>query len=299
MFAGRDGIQKMAVEFGDAQLVEMLDQRQEARLVGRHFGVRRSNQEGLIALVAASVDQIGGFGVGASDDEARNPHNVELETGRVQSLVLLVLCHKNFAALMAALLCTRTLVLDVVARNTGFHKAADQVAHVRITAVAGVGVRDDERPEVVGQRCGALRVGHPRTQILLVAIRREQGAHERSCFVRHLAERIAGEIRSRVLARAALRRRRPATKIDPFDPHPPHRHRLPRRVWTKGGDALALGKKFAQAIVKRRGRLTGDGIVVADGTALLDYLTRGVESNYPRESRTVKPLPGFADLVLE
>ena len=149
VLSGRDGVQEMAVEFGDSELVEMLDQRQEARLVGRHVEVRRAEQEGLIALVAATVDQVGGFGVGAGDDEAGNAHDVELEAGRVQSLVLLVLRHKHFAALMAALLGARTLVLDVVARNAGLHEAADQVAHVRIAAVAGVGVGDDERPEVV------------------------------------------------------------------------------------------------------------------------------------------------------
>ena len=81
----------MAVEFGDAQLVKMLDQRQEARLVGRHVGVGRAEQERLIAFVAATVDQVGGFGVGAGDDDAGNPHDVELEAGGVQSLDLLVL----------------------------------------------------------------------------------------------------------------------------------------------------------------------------------------------------------------
>src|SRR5258708_13596545 len=110
----------MAVEFGDFQLVKMLDQRQEARLVGRYVGVRRPNQKGLIALVAATVDQVGGFGVCAGDDDARNTHDVELEAGCIQSLVLLVLWHKNFAALMAALLSARTLVLHVLARTAGF-----------------------------------------------------------------------------------------------------------------------------------------------------------------------------------
>ena len=88
---------------------------------------------------------------------------------------------------MAALLGARTLVLDVVARNAGFHKAADQVANVRIAAVAGVGIGDDEWPEVVSLRRGSLRLGHTRAQIMLVAIRRQQGAHERRRFVGHLA----------------------------------------------------------------------------------------------------------------
>ena len=299
MLSGRYGVQEMAGEFGDSQLVKMLDQRQEARLVGRHVGVRRPNQEGLIAFIAATFDQVGGFGVGAGDDEAGNAHDVELEAGRVQSLVLLVLRHKHFAALMAALLGARTLVLDVVARNAGFHEAADQVAHVWIAAVAGVGVGDDERPKIPSVRRGALRLSHPRTQILLVAIRREQGAHERRCFVGHLAERIAGEIGSRVLARSALGGGRPAAEVDRLDPHPLHRHRLPRRVGAKSGDALALREKFAQAIVKRCGRLTRYRVVVADGAALLDHLTRGIWANDPRESGAVEPLLGLVDFLFE
>src|SRR5271165_4315054 len=146
----------MAVEFSDSQLVKMLDQRQEARLVGRYVGVRRPKQERLIALIAATVDQVGGFGVGAGDDKPRDAHDVELEAGRVQSLVLLVLCHKHFAALMAALLGAWALILDMVARHTGLHEATDKVANVWLAAVAGVGVGDDERPEVVSLRQSAL-----------------------------------------------------------------------------------------------------------------------------------------------
>ena len=133
-------------------------------------------------------------------------------------------------------------------------------------------------------------LGHSRTQVLLIAIRRKQRAHERRRFVGHLAERIACQIRSRIFASAALGRCRPAAEIDAFDSHPLHRHRLPGRVRTKGRDALALGEKFAQAIVERLGRLTRYRVVVRDGAALLDHLPRGVESNDPVETRAVEPL---------
>src|SRR6185369_12129963 len=132
--------------------MEMLDQREEAWLVGRHLRICRPNQEGLVALVASSVNEVGCFSIGTGDDEARNTHDVELKAGRVQSLVLLVLRHEHFAALMATLLRARTLVLDVIARNAGFHKAADQVAHVGLATMASIGVGDDERAEVVGLR---------------------------------------------------------------------------------------------------------------------------------------------------
>ena len=119
--------------------------------------------------------QVGGFGVGAGDDDAGNAHDVELEAGRVQALDLLVLRDEHLAALVAALLGARALVLDVVARHADLDEAADQVANVRVAAVAGVGVGDDERPEVVRRRRGALRLGHPRAQVLLVAVRRRAG----------------------------------------------------------------------------------------------------------------------------
>src|ERR1019366_5170418 len=248
---------------------------------------------------AAAVDQIGSFGVGAGNDKARNAHDVELEAGRVQSLVLLVLCHKHFATLMAALLGARTLVLDVVARHASLYEAADQVADVRVAAVAGVGVGDDEGPEVVSLRRGALRLGHPQTHIVLVAIRRQQGAHERRRFVGYLAEWIAGQIGSRVLAGAALGGGRPPTQVDPFDPHPLHRHRLPGRVRTKSRDALALCEELSQAVMECRRGFARHRVVGGDSAALLDYLTRGVEANDPRESGAVEPLLGRGDFLLE
>ena len=263
MLSGRDGVEQVAVELGDSQLVEVLDQRQEARLVGRHVEVGRAEQERLVALVAAAVDQVGGLGVGAGDDDAGDAHDVELEAGRVQPLVLLVLRHQHLAALVAALLGARALVLDVVAGHAGLDEAADEVAHVRVAAVAGVGVGDDERPEVVRRRRGALRLGHARAQVLLVAVGGEQGAHERRGLVGHLAERIAREIGSRVLARPALGGGRPAAEVDPLDPHALDRHRLARRVRTEGGDALALCEELAQAVVERRRGLARHGVVGA------------------------------------
>ena len=49
---------------------------------------------------------------------------------------------------MAALLRTGLLVLDVVAGNAYLDEAPDEIADVRVAAVAGVRVSDDERPEV-------------------------------------------------------------------------------------------------------------------------------------------------------
>ena len=258
-----------------------------------------AEEERLVALVGATVDQVGRLGVGAGHDDAGDPHDVELEAGGVQPLVLLVLRDQHLAALVAALLGARTLVLDVVARDAGLHEAADQVAHVRVAAVAGVGVGDDERPEVVGRRRRALRLGHARAQIMLVAVGGEERAHPRGGLVGRLAERVAREIGPRVFARSPLGGDRPAAQVDPFDPHPLHGHGLPRRVGAEGGDALPLREELAQAVVKRRRGLARHRVVVSDRAALLDDLARAVKADDPREAGAVEPALGGGDFLFE
>ena len=100
---------------------------------------------------------------------------------------------------MAALLGARLLVLDVVARNTDFDETSDEVAHVRIAAVAGIGVGDNHRREVNHRRRCALRLGHSRSMELLVAIGGKKAADETRGLVGDLAERVARKIRSRIL----------------------------------------------------------------------------------------------------
>ena len=121
----------MPVELLDARLVEAAHHRQEAGLVRGNLEVGGAEQERLVALVGAAVDQVGGLGVGARDDDAGHPHDVELEAGGVEALDLLVRRDQHLAALMAALLGARALVLDVVAGHAGLDEPADQVAHVR------------------------------------------------------------------------------------------------------------------------------------------------------------------------
>ena len=117
-----DRVEEMAVEVADAHLVEVPDQRDVARLVGRHFEVRGAEEERLVALVGTAVEQVGRLGVGARHDDAGDSHDVELEARGVQPLVLLVLRDQHLAALVAALLRARALVLDVVARDAGLHE---------------------------------------------------------------------------------------------------------------------------------------------------------------------------------
>ncbi len=147
-------VEQVAVELADPEIVEALHQRQVAALVRREADVGGAEDERLVALVAAAVEQRRRLGVGAGDDDAGNLHDVELEARRVQALDLLVLRDQDLAALVAALLGPRALVFDVVPGHADFDEAPDEVAHVRVAAVAGVGVGDDERAKVHGRRRG-------------------------------------------------------------------------------------------------------------------------------------------------
>ena len=138
-----------------ARAVQPPHQRQEARLVGRHRPVGHAQDEGLVALVAAAVQQVGRLGVGAGDDDAWHAHDVELEPGGAEPLDLLVLGHQHLAALVPAFLGARLLVLDVVPRDADLDEPADQVAHVGVAAVSGVRVGDDVGAEVDLRRCVA------------------------------------------------------------------------------------------------------------------------------------------------
>ena len=188
---------------------------------------------------------------------------------------------------MAALLGAGALVLDVVAGHADLDEAADQVAHVRVTAVAGVGVGDDERPVVVRRGGGALPLAHVQALILLVAVGGEQGAHQHRGVVGHLAQGIAGEVGPGVLGGGALGRGRPAAEVDALDAHSLHGHRLAGRVGAERGDALLGGEQLAQPVVEGRRRVARHGVVGGDRAALLDYLAGRVEAGDAGEARTV------------
>src|SRR5580704_5455369 len=163
----------------------------------------------------------------------------------------------------------------------------------------GIRVRNNERPKIKSRRRSPLRLRHPRTLILLIAIRRKQRPHQRRSLVRHLAQRIASKIRTRILRRPALRRSSPPAKINSLDPHPLHRHRLARRIWAKGGDRFALPKKLPQPLIKSRRSLARHRIVGHNRTALFEHLPRGIEPHDSRKSRAVKALLHRADFFFE
>ena len=253
----------------------------------------------MIALVPAPLQERGRFGVGPGHDETGHLHDVELQAGRVQPLDLLVHADEHLPRLVPALLGARLLVLDVVARDPGLDEAADQIPDVRVAAVSGVGVGDDEWPVVDLGGGSTLRLAQPQAGETLVPVRREQGAHDRRGLIRHLGERIAGQVGSRVLRHRSPGRRGPAAQVDALDAHPLHGHRLTGRIGTEGRDLLALGEELPEPIIELLGRHSRHGVVGGNSAPLLHHLTRRIQPREALEPGTGKPPCGLADFRLE
>ena len=200
----------MSADRGDTEFVESAHDREVADLVAGQLDVGSAKNERLVALVRPAVDESRRLGIGSGDDDTGHPHDVELETRRVEPIDLFVLGDEHLAALVAAFLDARLLVLDVVTGNADFDEAADEVADVRVSAVTRVGVGDDERPEVDLRRRPALRFRHPRTQEVLVPVGGEQRPDDRGGLVRHLAQGIAGQVGTGILRDAIPSRKWPS-----------------------------------------------------------------------------------------
>ncbi len=289
----------MTVQLGDAGVVQLLDDAQERGAVGRHRRAVDAQDERLVALVATAVQQVGRLGVGAAHDDAGHAHDVQLEAGRGGTLDLLVARHQDLAALVAALLGTRLLVLDVVPGHAHLGEAPDEVAHVGVTAVAGVGVGDDERAEVHLGGGGALGLAHVGAHVGLVPVRCEQRADDGRGLVRHLAQRVRGEVGPRVLVDGALGAGGPAAQVDALDAGALLGYRLARRVRPVRGDGLAIGEQLAQPGVEALCGLSGHSVVLVDGALLLGHHARGVDAGDVREARRPHVLLGLLDLGVE
>jgi hypothetical protein len=74
---------------------------------------------------------------------------------------------------------------------------------------------------------------------------------------------------------------------------------LPGRIGPERGDALSLREQLAEALMERRRGVPSDGVLLADGPALLDDLARGVEALGVGEARRREPGRGGGDLFVE
>ncbi len=216
----------MAQDLAQPAFVQRLEDRQEPDAVARHLRVGRPQDERLVALVGAVVEERRGLGIGPGDDDPGDPHDVELQSGGIEPPVLLVLTDQDLAALVAAFLGARLLVLDVVAGHADLDETTDQIPDMGVSAVARVRVGDDERPEVDVRRRSAPLLVHLAARELLVLVSGEERTYQAGRFIGNLAEGVAREVRSGILGKRTLCRGGPAAQVDRFDPQPLHHHRL-------------------------------------------------------------------------
>ena len=289
----------MAPDLVQAEVVEGLQDREEADAVARQLRIRGPEDERLVALIGAIVEERRGLGIGPGNDDARDPHDVELEAGGVESPVLLVLAHENLAALVAALLCAGLLVLDVVARNTDLDEPTDQVPDVRVTPVTRVGVRDDEWAEVDLRRRSTLLLVHLDACEMLVLVGGQERPNQAGRLIGNLAERVAREVGTGILRNRTLRRGGPATEVDGLDPHPLHHHGLTGRVGAERRDLTALGEQLPESRIEPLGGRSRDRVVRLERSLLRSDLAGGMETHDPVEPGLIEPLARRGHLLLE
>src|SRR5690554_1490999 len=283
----------------DAELVQATLDREVGALIARHIEVRRAEDEGLIALIAVGLNERGRLSVRAGDDDAPDAHHIELKASGVEALDLLLGGDEDLTALVAALLGARLLILDMITRHANLDEAADEVTDVRVAAMAGVGVGDDEGAIIDGGRLRALFFRHAATEEVLVLIRRKEGAHKHGRLVGDLAEGIAREVRAGIFLHRALGGGCPAAEVDALDPEALHRHGLTGRIGPEGRDRLTLRVELAEELVELLGVFAGDRIIRLDRTLLLSDGARRVEALDLLESRALKPFARRFDLLFK
>ncbi len=273
-----DAIHQVAVDLRNPLAVELAHDRQERGLVVGDVGIRRPEDEAVVAFIAAAIKEGGGLRVGARDDDAWDLHQVELKACRIQAFDLFIHRYQHLACLVTALFHAGFLVLDMVPGDADFDEAPHQVADMGITAMTGVGVGDDEG-SIINLRCARpLFFTHAQALKILVAVGGDQRPDQRCGLFGDLAQGVAGQVWAGVFFGRALGRGCPAAEIDPLDPHALHRYGLAGRVGAEGRNRFMVGKKLTQAFEKGVCGVLGDGVLNRDGAALLDDLVRRVQA---------------------
>ncbi len=107
-----------------------------------------AGDERTIVFIDVAGDQVGGVGIGASQQQRRRTHRVGGQAGRHQLGHGLAGGHQHLAAHVAALLHGSELVFEVDARRARLDHGLHQFIGVEHAAETGFGVRHDGREEV-------------------------------------------------------------------------------------------------------------------------------------------------------
>ena len=109
--------------------------------------------ERLVVGVDVAGQQIGGFGIGARDDQGRHAQDVGGEARRVELVDRFAGRHQHLAAHVPALLHRGQLILEVHAGGAGLDHRLHQLERIEHAAEAGFGIGHDRLQVVDCCRC--------------------------------------------------------------------------------------------------------------------------------------------------
>ena len=201
----------MAVNLGNAFVEELPHHRQKGHLIAGDIDLGCSKDKAVIAFIATAVEEGRGFSVRPGNDNPADFHQVQLEAGCIKAFDLFIHRYQNLAGLMATFFNTRLLILNVITGNAGFNKAADQITHMGVATMAGIGVGNDEGAVIDLGNLFLLFITHAQAQKILIAICRQQCPHQWRGFIGNLTQRITGKVRSGIFLFGAFGGSCPAT----------------------------------------------------------------------------------------
>ena len=115
---------------------------------GLEGGVCCADDEGVVAGVDGGGDESGGFGVRTSDGEEVAAHDIGLGTDGNKPVDVFADGDEDFASHVSALLCSRSLVLDMNTSSTLLNEQFCELHDCRETTVTSIGIGDDWTKEV-------------------------------------------------------------------------------------------------------------------------------------------------------
>ena len=217
--------------------------------VGLGVGVGGAHDEDVVAGVLVRLDQLGGLGVGARNDDGLCAADVGLQARRHEAVDVLARRHKHLAAHVPALLGAVALVLKVDTGRTGIDHGLGEAHDGSHAAVASVAVGND-RAEVVDV---VLEVLLGPLLLELLAVMELLGAEEALHVLGHGVEGIVGEVRAGLHDGRVVRGRLPARHVDGLG-EAGHLRELRDVKAAEGGGAAALLAEVADELEELGGR---------------------------------------------
>jgi hypothetical protein len=165
--------------------------------------VRSPVQNGVV-VVDVGGQQVGGFGVGAGDDQRRHAHHVGGEARGDQFLDRLARRHQHLAAHVPALLHRGQLVLEMHAGGAGFDHRLHQLIGIQHAAETGFGIGHDRLQEIDGM----VALG------MVELVGAQQGVVDALDHLRHRIGRVQRLVGIHLAGQVGVGRHLPAAQVD-------------------------------------------------------------------------------------